>query len=72
MQYSDYLLPFELLYRDSKSLDLSDEKTLFLKAKIKDCAFSSFKLNNEKVAVSSLNKDEIGQILILLLDWRPN
>ena len=52
-------MPFELLYRDIKDLDLPNEKANFLKAKIKDCALSSFKLYNEKGAVSSLNKDEI-------------
>ena len=59
LEYSDYLLPFELLYRDIKDLDLPNEKTNFFKAKIKDCALSSFKLYNEKGVVSSLNKDEI-------------
>ena len=52
-------MPFELLYRDIKDLDLPNEKTNFLKAKIKDFALSSFKLYNEKGTVSSLNKDEI-------------
>ena len=59
LEYSDYLLLFELLYHDIKDLDLPNGKTNFLKAKIKDCALSSFKLYNEKGAVSSLNKDEI-------------
>ena len=31
---------------------------VFLKAKIKDCTLSSFKLYNEKGVASSLNKDE--------------
>ena len=53
LEYSDYLLPFELLYRDIKDLDLPNGKTNFLKAKIKDCALSSFKLYNEKGTVSS-------------------
>ena len=48
LEYSDYLLPFDLLYRDIKALDLRNEKTKFLKAKIKDCALSFFKLYNEK------------------------
>ena len=52
-------MPFQLLYRDIKDIDLSNEKTNFLKAKIKVRALSSFKLYNKKVAVSSLNKDEI-------------
>ena len=43
LEYLDYLLPFELLYRDIKDLDLPNEKANFLKAKIKDCALSSFK-----------------------------
>ena len=59
VEYSDYLLPFELLYCDVKDLDLPDEKNNFLKAKIKDFALSSIKLYNEKGAASSLNKDEI-------------
>ena len=59
LEYSDYLLPFELLYRDIKDLDLPNEKTNFLKANIKDCALSSFKLYNEKGAVSSLIEDEV-------------
>ena len=58
-EHSDYLLPFELSYRDIKDLDLSNEKTNFSKAKIKDRALSSFKLYNEKGTVSILNKDEI-------------
>ena len=49
---------FELLWPDIKNIDLPNEKTNFLKAKIKDCALSSFKFYNEKSAVSSLNKDE--------------
>ena len=56
-EYSDYLLPFELLYRVIKDLDLPNEKTYFLKAKIKDCVLSSFRLYNEKGVASSLNKD---------------
>ena len=59
LEYSDYLLPFEFLYRDIKDLDLPNEKTNFLKAKTKDCALSSFKLYNEKDVVSSLNWEEI-------------
>ena len=41
LEYSDYLLPFELLYRDIKDLYLLNEKANFLNAKIKDCALSS-------------------------------
>ena len=65
LEYSDYLLPFEFLYRDIKDLDLPNENSNFLKAKIKDCALSSFKLYNEKGVVSSLNKDEINALKTL-------
>ena len=44
---------------------MPNENTNFLKAKIKDCALSSFKLYNEKGAVSSLNKDEISALKTL-------
>ena len=65
LEYSDYLLPFKLLYRGIKDLDCPNEKANFLKAKIKDCALSSFKLYNEKGAVSSLNKNEINALKTL-------
>ena len=55
-------MPFELLYLDIKDLDLHNEKTNFLKAKIKDCALSSFKSYKKRCAVSSLNKDEINAL----------
>ena len=42
-----------------KDSDLPNEKTNFLKVKIKDCPLWSFKLYNEKGSVSSLNKNEI-------------
>ena len=59
LESSYYSFLFELLYRDIKDLDLANQKTSFLKAKIKDYALSSFKSCNEKSTVSTLNKDEI-------------
>ena len=44
---------------------MPNEKTNFLKAKIKDCAFPFFKLYNEKGVVFSLNKDEISALKTL-------
>ena len=53
LEYSDYLLPFELFYRVTfNDLDLPNEK-------LKDCASSSLKSYNGKGTVSNLNKDEI-------------
>ena len=59
LEYSDHLLAFEFLCRNIKDLDLPNEKTIFLKTKIKYSDLLSFKLYNKKGAVSSLNKDEI-------------
>ena len=44
---------------------MTNEKTIFFKAKIKECVLSSFKLRNEKNTVSSLNKDEISALKTL-------
>ena len=71
LEYSDYLLPFELLYCDIKDLDLANEETNFLKAKIKDSALSSFKLYNEKGTVSRLNRDEINALKTLSKNKDP-
>ena len=40
LEYADYLLPFDLLYRDIYNLDITNEKKKVLKTRIKDCAFS--------------------------------
>ena len=62
LEYLDYLLSFDIIviwYRDIKDLDLPNEKTNILKAKIKECALSSFKLDDEKSAGSNLNRNEV-------------
>ena len=62
LEYLDYLLSFDIIviwYRDIKDLDLPNEKTNILKAKIKDCALPSFKLDDEKSAGSNLNRNEV-------------
>ena len=45
INYADYMLPFELLYRDVDSLEgfnLDDE---FIKSELKDCGFLSYRDN---------------------------
>ena len=49
LEYSDFLLPFELLYRDIQNLDAKDQKKQLLKARIKGSAISSFISYNKKV-----------------------
>ena len=49
LEYVDYLLPFELLCRNTKEV---------LKTRIKDCAFSSFNSCNENGAPLNLTTEE--------------
>ena len=49
LEYGDYLLPFELSYRDIHNLDITNEKKEVLKIRIKDFVFSSFNFHNENV-----------------------
>ena len=42
MEYSEYLLPFELLFRDIKREDLCNEDTSAIKAKLLDTALTSY------------------------------
>ena len=41
LDYSGFLLPFELLYYDIQNLEVTDQKKQLLKARIKDSALSS-------------------------------
>ena len=47
LEYADYLLPFELLYRDMHNIDITNEKKEISKTRIKDCAFSLLNSYNE-------------------------
>ena len=59
LDYADFMLPFELLFRDIKNTDLSILQTKAVKSKILDTAFSSFdSFNNNKVR-SNLSKEEL-------------
>ena len=59
LKYADYLLPFELLYRDKHNLDITNEKKEVLKTRMKDCAFSSFNSYSENVAPLNLSREEL-------------
>ena len=58
LEYADYLLPFELLYRDIYNLDITNEKKEVLKTRIKGCAFSSFNSYNKHRAPLNLTPEE--------------
>ena len=40
LEYSDLLLPLELLYRDIQNLEVTDQKKQILEARIKDSALA--------------------------------
>ena len=47
INYADYMLPFELLYRDVNSLEVSNLDKEFIKSRLRDFAFSSYKDTGE-------------------------
>ena len=59
LEYADLMLPFELIFRDIKSTDLSIPLTKAIKSKISDTAFSSFDSFNNKKMRSNLSKEEL-------------
>ena len=59
LKYEDYMLNFELLFRDIRKLNLDSEKSLFVKNDLKNCAFTSFKNYNQTDHKSeNITKDE--------------
>ena len=62
LEYADFLLPFELLYRDIQNLDVTDQKKQLLKVRIKDSALSSFISYNKNSAPSNLTKEEFASL----------
>ena len=62
LEYADFLLPFELLYRDIQNLDVTDQKKQLLKARIKDSALSSFISYNKSSAPLNLTKEEFASL----------
>ena len=66
LEYADYLLPFELVYRDIHNLDITNEKEKISKTRIKDCAFPSFKSYNGNGAPLNLTSEEFAALLPLL------
>ena len=48
LRFENYLLPFELLYRDVYDSENKDESLLHLKSKIKNVGLSSYRIYNKK------------------------
>ena len=58
-EYADFMLPFELLFHDIKTTDLSIPQNKAIKSKILDTAFSSFDNFNNNRMRSNLGKEEL-------------
>ena len=48
LKYEDFMLPFELLYRDIKNVDQKEGERVFAKNELRNIAFSSFKMYNKR------------------------
>ena len=65
INYTDFMLPLELLYRDVDSLEVSKLDREFIKSRLRDSAFSSYK-NPGKTLEKNLTKEELDAIKIPL------
>ena len=64
INYTDYMIPFELLYRDVDSLEVSNLDKEFIKSRLRDSAFSSYKDTSK--TFENLPKTEFDALKILL------
>ena len=65
INYADYMIPFELLYRDVDSLEVSNLDKEFIKSRLRDSAFSPCK-DTSKTFEKNLPKAEFDALKILL------
>ena len=67
LRYEDYLVNFELLYRDLSEFDVTNEKLIFAKNELRNIALSSFNVYNKKNhKFENLTQDEHQAFLELL------
>ena len=81
INYVDYLLPFELLFRNIDLCEIPSYDKEFIRSRLRDCAFTSFrdssKINEhnlskkEHLALKDLikNRDLVIQKLIKVTPW---
>ena len=62
LEYANYLLSFELLYRDIHNLDITYEKREVLKTSVKHCVFSSCNSYNENGAPLNSTPEEFAAL----------
>ena len=57
LNYADYLLPFELLFRDIDLLDIPRTDRDFIQGRLRDCAFTSYRDVGKNID-TNLSKEE--------------
>ena len=57
VNYADYLLPFELLFRDIDLCDVPSYDKEFIRSRLRDCAFTYFR-DSSKIHENNLSKEE--------------
>ena len=57
VNYADYLPPFELLFRDSDLCEVPNYDKEFIRSRLRDCAFTSFR-DPSKINENNLSKEE--------------
>ena len=62
LEYADYILPFELLFRDIKTNDLTTSQSSSIKSKLLDIAFTSYNFFERKRPVSNLSEAELNAL----------
>ena len=62
LEYADYMLPFELLFYDIKTNDLTTSQSSSLKSKLWDTAFTSYNFLERKRPVCYLSEAELNAL----------
>ena len=62
LEYADYMLRFELLFRDIKTNDLITAQNSSIKSKLLDTAFTSYNFFERKRPVSNLSEAELNAL----------
>ena len=65
LEYSEYLVDYELFFRDALSLETSHHDCELLKSRLKNLAFSSFKTYNSSRKPNNLTHEEFESLLKL-------
>ncbi|XP_057308105.1 uncharacterized protein LOC130645991 [Hydractinia symbiolongicarpus] len=65
VEYADYMVSFEKLYRNVKSMEMSSETRDLLKSRMKDCAISSFESYNSSKKPKNLSDEELEALFSL-------